>query len=235
MFFIPFHTIAGLTFNPQHYSPTEIKHIIEDLSDPGTSDNLETYYRVRDELYQQANQQMNTLSDEELHALERFQDDAYQSVRDVFRRGIIEQETSQLIKVMDSAFENGIKFKGIVYRGESLLSKYGHLVEVGDVVSPSSFISTSVSKMSAFIFHNGQMSRFELIKGVHGIVIPSVRDDELEVLINRNSYFEVTAINTTPEGNQIVYSEITYEQIGDRPIKDFHTGEVITAEEACSL
>ena len=233
--FIPFQTIAGFTFNPQHYSSEEIEHIIKDLSDPYTNDNLDAFYKARAKFHQEANQQRYILSDEEIYALERFQDDAYQSVRDVFRRGIMEQEASQLIKVLDSAFENGIKFKGIVYRGESLLSEYGHLVEIGDVVSPSSFLSTSISQRSAYVFHNGQMSRFELLEGVHGIVIPSVRDDELEVLINRNSYFEVTAINTTPEGNQIVYKELTYEQIGDRPIKDFHTGAVITAEEACSF
>ena len=154
-------------------------------------------------------------------------------MRDALKSGRIEQETSQLIEGMDMAFQNGIKFKGIVYRGENLLSKYGSLVKIGDVVSPSSFVSTSISKMSAFIFHKGQMSRFELLKGEHGIVIPSVRDDELEVLINRNSFFEVTAINTSPEGNQVVYREITYQEIGDRHIKDLHTGEDISATEAC--
>ena len=40
LFFIPFNTIAGLKFNSQYYSSTEIKNIIEDLGDPDTSDNL---------------------------------------------------------------------------------------------------------------------------------------------------------------------------------------------------
>ncbi|MCZ8499040.1 hypothetical protein O9929_17460 [Vibrio lentus] len=45
-----------------------------------------------------------------------------------------------------------------------------------------------MSKTSSYTFHNGQLSRFELNLGQHGIVIPAlVRDDELEVLINRNS------------------------------------------------
>lgn len=86
---------------------------------------------------------------------------------------------------------------------------------------------------SSYTFHNGQLSRFELNLGQHGIVIPTVRDDELEVLINRNSLFEVTAINTTPEGNQVIYREMSAEQVGMRPIKDLHSGETLTVAEAC--
>ncbi|MCW1890287.1 hypothetical protein OK016_17525 [Vibrio chagasii] len=85
-------------------------------------------------------------------------------------------------------------------------------VKVGDIVSPNSYLSTSISKTSSYTFHNGQLSRFELNLGQHGIVIPTVRD-ELEVLVNRNSLFEVTAINTTPEGNQVIYREVSCNQI----------------------
>lgn len=63
--------------------------------------------------------------------------------------------------------------------------------------------------------------------------MPNIRMDELEVLINRNSTFEVTAINITQEGNHVIYREISLNDIGERPIKDMRTGENISASEVC--
>ena len=230
---IPVTSLAALKYNAQYYSPDSIEAALEDMSDPGFESNYGDFAKIRSQLYQQAGMQNQHLNSSEVDALERYQDDAYQPIRKGLAQGRMDSETETLINEIDSAFEHGIKYKGTVFRGESLLSVYGEAVKVGDIVSPNSYLSTSISKTLSYNFHNGQLSRFELTLGQHGIVIPTVRDDELEVLINRNSLFEVTAINTTPEGNQVIYREVSAEQVGKRPIKDLHSGENLTVTEAC--
>lgn len=230
---IPFTSLAGFKYNAEYYSADNIEAILDDMSDPGFESNYGDFAKIRSELYQQAGMQNQKLSYSEIEALERYQYDAYQPIRRGLARGRMDAETESLVKEIDSAFKNGIKYQGTVFRGERLLSTYRSNVKVGDIVSPSSYLSTSISKTSSYTFHNGQLSRFELNLGQHGIVIPTVRDDELEVLINRNSLFEVTAINTTPKGNQVIYREVSAEQVGMRPIKDLHSGETLTVAEAC--
>lgn len=229
----PFTSFAALKYNAQYYSADSIEAVLEDMSDPGFESNYGDFAKIRSQLYQQAGMQNQHLNSSEVDALERYQDDAYQPIRKGLAQGRMDTETETLINEIDSAFEHGIKYKGTVFRGESLLSVYGEAVKVGDIVSPNSYLSTSISKTLSYNFHNGQLSRFELTLGQHGMVIPTVRDDELEVLINRNSLFEVTAINTTPEGNQVIYREVSAEQVGKRPIKDLHSGENLTVAEAC--
>lgn len=229
----PFTSFAALKYNAQYYSADSIEAVLEDMSDPGFESNYGDFAKIRSQLYQQAGMQNQHLNSSEVDALERYQDDAYQPIRKGLAQGRMDTETETLINEIDSAFEHGIKYKGTVFRGESLLSVYGEAVKVGDIVSPNSYLSTSISKTLSYNFHNGQLSRFELNLGQHGMVIPTVRDDELEVLINRNSLFEVTAINTTPEGNQVIYHEVSAEQVGTRPIKDLHSGENLTVTEAC--
>lgn len=230
---IPFTSLAALKYNAQYYNADNIEAVLEDMSDPGFESNYGDFAKIRSQLYQQAGMQNQHLHSSEVDALERYQDDAYQPIRKGLAQGRMDSETETLINEIDSAFEHGIKYKGTVFRGESLLSAYGDTVKVGDIVSPNSYLSTSISKTLSYNFHNGQLSRFELNLGQHGMVIPTVRDDELEVLINRNSLFEVTAINTTPEGNQVIYHEVSAEQVGTRPIKDLHSGENLTVTEAC--
>ena len=230
---IPFTSLAALKYNAQYYNADSIEAVLEDMSDPGFESNYGDFAKIRSQLYQQAGMQNQHLNSSEVDALERYQDDAYQPIRKGLAQGRMESETETLINEIDSAFEHGIKYKGTVFRGESLLSVYGEAVKVGDIVSPNSYLSTSISKTLSYNFHSGQLSRFELTLGQHGMVIPTVRDDELEVLINRNSLFEVTAINTTPEGNQVIYREVSAEQVGKRPIKDLHSGENLTVTEAC--
>ena len=68
---------------------------------------------------------------------------------------------------------------------------------------------------------------FELRNGEASIIMPEMRTDELEVLVNRDTFFEVTAIDINRDmgTNNVIYREIAASEIGDRPIKDMHTGE----------
>ncbi|AUI85911.1 hypothetical protein BS333_05695 [Vibrio azureus] len=235
LFFSSPNLNAGLKYNSNYYKKSEINNILKEMSDPDLMDSFEYFYQERTELYRAAALQSERLSQPEVNALELYQDYAYQTTREALRTGISDEETQVLIRDMDSAFQNSIAHKGITYRGESALDAYLSEIKVGDIVSPSSFVSTSISRNYVDSFYKGQLSRFELMSGEHGIVIPTVRDDELEVLINRNSFFEVTAINTTPEGNFVIYREVPRQEVMNKSIKDMHTGEIITAKEACTF
>ncbi|YCO05395.1 ADP-ribosyltransferase [Vibrio sp. VNB-15] len=226
---------AGLNYNTKYYKKSQINDIIDVMSNPDFPEDYGTFQQLRSELYQQASVQSGRLSPGEVEALELYQDYAYASTREGLTSGFVDEPTQEIVDGLDSAFESSVKYQGVTYRGESFLDAYMMDIKVGDIVSPSSYVSTSISKTSAYIFHKGQFSRFELTSGKHGIVIPTVRDDELEVLINRNSLFEVTAINTSSEGNQVIYREIDPNKVGKRKIKDMHTGDDLTAAEVCAF
>ncbi|GEM75526.1 hypothetical protein VSA01S_16380 [Vibrio sagamiensis NBRC 104589] len=226
---------AAIKYNTKYYKNSEIRKILKEMSEPDLMDSFEYFYQERTELYRAAALQLERLSEPEVNALELYQDYAYQTTREALRTGASDKETQAIIRDIDSAFQNSLTHKGITYRGESALDAYLSEVKVGDIVSPSSFISTSISRNYVESFYKGQISRFELLSGEHGIVLPTVRDDELEVLINRNSFFEVTAINITPDGNFVIYREVPKLEVINKEIKDMHTGENIIAKEACGL
>ncbi|CAH1606661.1 ADPrib_exo_Tox domain-containing protein [Vibrio jasicida] len=228
------HVIAGLKYNDKYYSNSDIEQIMEVMSEPGIDDYGE-FNRLRTELYEQADVQKDVLSEEEVAALAEYQDYAFASTRESFISGVFDDETQNIIDHIDSAFESGAKYQGVTFRGERELGAYMSDIQVGDIVSPSAYVSTSISKDAAYNFHSGQLARFELRQGKSGIVIPNVIDGELEVLINRNSYFEVTAIKTSYMGTHVVYREINPNSIGNKKIKDMHSGEEITAAEVCAF
>ncbi len=207
---------------------------MENMSEPGIDDYGE-FESLRSELYEQADIQQDLLSQEESAALAEYQDYAYASTRESFLSGYFDDETLNTIGHIDSAFENSAKYQGVTYRGEGELGAYMSEIQVGDVVSPTTYVSTSISKNAAYNFHSGQLARFELMQGKSGIVLPNVIENELEVLINRNSYFEVAAIKTSYMGTQVVYREIDPNSLGNKTIKDMHTGEEITASEVCAF
>ncbi|WP_428199871.1 ADP-ribosyltransferase [Aliivibrio salmonicida] len=235
LIFLSFNAKSGLKYSTKYYKKTEINSIIEDMTDPGFSKQYGEFLQLRTELYQQAAIQSERLSPREVEALELYQDYAYAMTREGLTSGFIDKQTQEVIDGLDSAFESSTKYQGVTYRGDSFIDAYISDIKVGDIVSPSSYVSTSISKTAAYVFHKGQLSRFELTSGKHGIVIPTVRDNELEVLIHRNSLFEVTAINTTAEGNIVIYREIPSNLLGNRKIKDIHTGDYLTATEACAF
>ncbi|OCH20864.1 hypothetical protein A6E04_13855 [Aliivibrio logei] len=230
----PSISLAGLNYNHNYYTNTEITDILKKMEDPFTEESIDSYYQLFSELQSSSMEQEYVLSFEETDALKRYQDADYQAIRKALITSNNTEETAELITHIDSAFQQGVKYSGDVYRGESTLMAYSEgLISVGDIVSPSSYVSTSVSARSSQAFYKGQTSKFELKEGDAAIVMPNIRMDELEVLINRNSTFEVTAINITQEGNHVIYREISLNDIGERPIKDMHTGENISASEAC--
>ncbi|MCR9907468.1 ADP-ribosyltransferase [Vibrio campbellii] len=228
------HSMAGLKYNDKYYSSSDIEEIMEIMSEPGIDDYGE-FNRLREELYEQADVQKGLLSEEQAAALAEYQDYAFASTRESFISGVFDDETLNIIDHIDSAFESGAKYQGVTFRGERELGAYMSDIQVGDIVSPSAYVSTSISKDAAYNFHSGQLARFELQHGKSGIVIPSVIDGELEVLINRNSYFEVTAIKTSYMGTHVVYREIDPNSVGNKKIKDMHSGEEITAAEVCAF
>ncbi|MCC4222224.1 ADP-ribosyltransferase [Vibrio campbellii] len=228
------YSIAGLKYNKEYYNFSEMEQIMDNLSEPGIDDFAE-FERLRTELYEQADVQSGLLSEEEAAALAEYQDVAYVSTRESFISGIYDSETRNIIDHIDSAFEKSIKYQGVTYRGERELGAYMSDIQVGDIVSPSSYISTSISKDVAYNFQSGQLARFELQEGKSGIVIPSVIDGELEVLINRDTYFEVVAIKTSYMGTHVVYREVDASSVGEKNIKDMHSGEELTATEVCAF
>ncbi|EAR57605.1 hypothetical protein SKA34_08463 [Photobacterium sp. SKA34] len=226
------YSIAGLKYNDNYYTSSDIKQIMEIMSEPGIDDYKE-FNQLRGELYEQAEIQKGLLSEQEAAALAAYQDYAFASTRKSFISGVIDEETQNIINHIDSAFDIGFKYQGVTFRGERELGAYISDIKVGDIVSPSAYVSTSISKDVAYNFHSGHLARFELQQGKSGIVIPSVIDGELEVLINRNSYFEVTAIKTSYMGTHVVYREVSANSVGNKKIKDMHSGEEITADEVC--
>ena len=230
-----FQAKAGLDFNREIYSQSEINRIMSEMSEESNSMSIDEFHRLRVEFHRMGNQERFNLGYEELNALERYQRDAYQQIREGLSTGYLDEETEELVKAIDSAFDQGTRYQGTTFRGEGFLEPYLSEIKVGDIVSPSSYVSTSVSKSTAYVFHQGQLSRFELSSARHGIIIPTVRDDELEVILDRNSLFEVTAIDNSEEGLKVIYKEVSPEEVGSKPIKDMHTGEVLSAEEACAF
>lgn len=232
--FLCSHSIAGLKYNNKYYSSSDIEQIMEIMSEPGIDDYGE-FDRLRTNLYEQADVQKSLLSEKETAALAEYQDYAFASTRESFVSGVFDDETLNIIDHLDSAFEKSVKYQGITFRGERELGAYMSEIQVGDIVSPSAYVSTSISKDAAYNFHSGQLARFELQQGKSGMVIPSVIDGELEVLINRNSLFEVTAIKTSYMGTHVIYREIDPKLVGNKIIKDMHSGEEITASEVCAF
>ncbi|WP_366664164.1 ADP-ribosyltransferase [Vibrio pectenicida] len=231
-------SFAGLKYNKGYYSKAEIKDLIEKLDNPFTKESVDEYYQIMSRLQPSSMQQQYSLSYESIDALNYYQQNGYQAIRRAILNGENTEEINPIIEHIDSAFEQGIKFTGETYRGESLIKAYSDgLIKVGDIVSPSTFLSTSVSARSTEGFYGGQRSMFELSNGEASIIMPDMRTDELEVLVNRNTFFEVTAIDANPEMgmNNVIYREIAASDIGNRPIKDMHTGENISALEACEF
>ena len=99
-------------------------------------------------------QQQYTLSYESIDALNYYQQNGYQAIRRAILNGENTEEMNPIIEHIDSAFEHGVKFTGETYRGESLIKAYSDgLIKVGDIVSPSTFLSTSVSARSTEGFY----------------------------------------------------------------------------------
>ncbi|CAH1539080.1 hypothetical protein THF1D04_500003 [Vibrio owensii] len=198
-------------------------------------ENIESpadYHNLYVKLTNQAIRQSSLLSDESLTALERYQEGEYLMINKQLKGGRLDGTKQDLISQIDNAFTESPKYTGFVFRGaDNYLLKNKNL-SIGDIVSPSSYLSTSVSNNSASNFYHGQFELYILDKGQYGIVMPNVRQDELEVLINRNSYFEVMAIERNEEGSKLILKELVANNITPGfTIRDLQSGEDITGIE----
>ena len=142
-------SFAGLTYNQGYYTHSEIKELVEKLENPFTKESVDEYYQLMSRLQPSSMEQQYSLSYESIEALNYYQQNGYQPIRRAILNGENTEEINPIIEHIDSAFEQGIKFTVETYRGESLIQAYSNgLIQVGDVVSPSTFLSTSVSARS---------------------------------------------------------------------------------------
>ena len=175
---------------------------------------------------------MAKLTKEQKGAVAWYRDGGYRGINNSLRTGkeqpdLLEQQrkdwgvaytNKQAIEHLDSVLSKAALDKPIaVYRGirESVDAERLRKMQVGDAVQDSGFLSTSLSPQSAYWSfayghkHSGVLVRIELPKGFHAAYISGKEGVENEVLLQRNSTFEIHAMSKKTDERGKEYQEIT--------------------------
>ena len=99
----PSISLAGLNYNHNYYTNTEITDILKKMEDPFTEESIDSYYQLFSELQSSSMEQEYVLSFEETDALKRYQDADYQAIRKALITSNNTEETAELITHIDSA------------------------------------------------------------------------------------------------------------------------------------
>lgn len=135
---------------------------------------------------------VSTLSREEYEAVTYYVEHGHKDINATLRRN----ETSDLIKALDSALMKGEKMAGTFYRGCDFFSDD---IRIGDEFSSRTFYSTSVSPFEAMKFAGDSTPVLFRIRSDRGGHVISSHRDEYEVLFERGAKFQITDIQRNVE------------------------------------